>query len=167
MVRHVEGKKACPSPQTAKIISDFVYNRTNDVTEFLSVTFPPEWINTHPNYLETIPSSSEIVNSNILVQQFNAVENWLARNWSGACTELSKISRPVLIITGTEDVAVPAANSLMLVQNIPDAWLVQIRDAGHGLIYQYPDEFSRIISTFMNTTMALSSFRIIHKISLQ
>ena len=140
------------SPQIAKIISDFVYNRTNDVTEFLSVTFPPEWINTHPNYLETIPSSSEIVNSNTLVQQFNAVENWLARNWSGACTELSKISRPVLIITGTEDVAVPAANSLMLVQNIPDAWLVQIRDVGHGLMYQYPDEFSRIISTFMKTT---------------
>ena len=66
--------------------------------------------------------------------------------------ELSKISRSVLIITGTEDVAVPAANSLMLVQNIPDAWLVQIRDVGHGLMYQYPDEFSRIISTFMKTT---------------
>ena len=148
MVRHVEGKKACPSPQTAKIISDFVYNRTNDVTEFLSVTFPPEWINTHPNYLETIPSSSEIVNSNILVQQFNAVENWLARNWSGACTELSKISR-LFCNNRNRDVAV---NSLMLVQNIPDAWLVQIRDAGHGLMYRYPDEFSRIISTFMNTT---------------
>jgi pimeloyl-ACP methyl ester carboxylesterase len=98
------GQEGIPqSPQVAKIISDFVYNRTNDVTAFLSVTFPPEWINTHPNYLVTIPRSSEIVNSNILVQQFNAVENWLARNWSGACTQLSKISSPVLIITGTED----------------------------------------------------------------
>ena len=75
----------------------------------------------------------------------------MARNWSGACTELSKISRPVLIITGTEDVAVPAANSLMIAEKVPEAWLVQIRDVGHGLMYRYPDEFSRIISTFMNT----------------
>src|SRR5918996_1490848 len=101
------GQEGIPqSPQVAKIISDFVYNRTNDVTAFLSVTFPPGWINTHPNYLVTIPRSSEIVNSNILVQQFNAVENWLARNWSGACTQLSKISSPVLKVeyrTGTED----------------------------------------------------------------
>jgi hypothetical protein len=63
--RHVPALRL---PKLYQISYITVYNRTNDVTEFLSVTFPPEWINTHPNYLEIIPSSSEIVNSNILVQ---------------------------------------------------------------------------------------------------
>jgi hypothetical protein len=31
-------------------------------------------------------------------------------------------------VTGTEDVAVPAAKSLILVQKIPGAWLVQIEE---------------------------------------
>ena len=51
-----------------------------------------------------------------------------------------------MIITGTEDVAVPAANSLILAEKIPGAWLVQIKGAGHGLMYQYPEQFSENIS---------------------
>jgi pimeloyl-ACP methyl ester carboxylesterase len=107
------------NPRVAKIISDFVNNRTQDVETFLSITFPPEWVKAHPDYLETIPKSTEIVRSHTLVQQFDAVENWLATNWNGVCSQLSKIFSPVLIITGTEDVAVPSANSLILAQKVP------------------------------------------------
>jgi pimeloyl-ACP methyl ester carboxylesterase len=71
---------------------------------------------------------------------------------SGVCSQLPNISKPTLIITGTEDVAVPTANSLILVQKIPGAWLVQIKGAGHGLMYQYPEEFSSILQTFLSTT---------------
>jgi pimeloyl-ACP methyl ester carboxylesterase len=45
----------------------------------------------------------------------------------------------------------PAANSLMIAERIPGLWLVQIKDAGHGLMYQYPDKFSKVISTFLQT----------------
>ena len=57
-----------------------------------------------------------------------------------------------MIVTGTEDVAVPAANSLILAQKIPGAWLVQIQGAGHGLMYQYPEQFSEIVKTFLEST---------------
>lgn len=30
-----------------------------------------------------------------------------------------------------------------------NSWVVQIRDAGHGLMYQYPSEFNRAIITFL------------------
>lgn len=133
-------------------ISDFVNNRSQNADAFLSVTFPPEWIKMNPNYLETIPKTTEIVLFTTLVKQFNAVEDWLSRNWTGICDQLQHISIPTLIITGAEDVAVPAANSLILVQKIPSAWLVQIKGAGHGLIYQYPEEFSEIVKTFLSTT---------------
>jgi pimeloyl-ACP methyl ester carboxylesterase len=56
-----------------------------------------------------------------------------------------------LVIVGTEDIFTPAANSLMIVDKIPSAWLVQIRDAGHGLMNQYPNQFNRMVSTFLET----------------
>jgi pimeloyl-ACP methyl ester carboxylesterase len=64
----------------------------------------------------------------------------------------SKYIKPTLIITGTEDVAVPAGNSIILAQKIPGAWLVQIKDAGHGLMYQYPDKFNKVLQTFLLST---------------
>jgi len=43
----------------------------------------------------------------------------------------------------------PAANSLILVERISGSWLVQIRDAGHGLMYQYPHQFNGVLMTFL------------------
>jgi pimeloyl-ACP methyl ester carboxylesterase len=72
-------------------------------------------------------------------------------NWKGTCDMLSSITKPTLIITGTDDVTSPPANSLILAQKIPGAWLVQIKGGGHGAIYQYPDMFSRIVLAFLET----------------
>jgi pimeloyl-ACP methyl ester carboxylesterase len=49
-------------------------------------------------------------------------------------------------------VAVPAANSLIIAGKIPGAWLVQIKDAGHQLMSQYPDEVNRVLQIFLSTT---------------
>jgi pimeloyl-ACP methyl ester carboxylesterase len=138
------------TPQVVKILSDLVNNRTQDPEKILSVTFPLEWVKSHPN--RTIPESKEIVTSKTLKQQFDLNEGWLATNWSGVCGQLTKISKPTLVITGTEDVAVPAANSLILAQKIPGAWLVQIKGGGHGLMYQYPEQFDKIVKTFLETS---------------
>ncbi|HEX5892254.1 MAG TPA: alpha/beta hydrolase, partial [Nitrososphaeraceae archaeon] len=68
------GQDSIPqSPEVVKALSDFVNNRTQDVETFLSVTFPLEWIKSHPTYLETIPKSAEIVPSATLLKQFHAV----------------------------------------------------------------------------------------------
>jgi pimeloyl-ACP methyl ester carboxylesterase len=147
------GEEGIPqSTMVSKILSDFVHNDTQDMETFLSVTFPLEWIRAHPDYLESIPEPTETILSSTLVKQFDEVKNWLSRNWSGVCGQLSKISEPVLVITGTEDVAVPAANSLILAQKIPGAWLVQVRGAGHGLMYQYPQQFTNIVEAFLDNT---------------
>ena len=100
----------------------------------------------------SIPKSKEIVSPDTLKQQFNIVEDWFATNWGGLCGQLSNISVPTLVITGTEDIAAPAANSLIIAQKIPGAWLVQIKGAGHGLMYQYPEKFSTVLQTFLTIT---------------
>jgi pimeloyl-ACP methyl ester carboxylesterase len=57
-----------------------------------------------------------------------------------------------LIVTGTHDNNVPTANSLVIAENIPGAWLIQIKDTGHALFVQYPDKVNRILQTFLSTT---------------
>jgi pimeloyl-ACP methyl ester carboxylesterase len=146
------GKENIPqSPDVAKILSDFAYNRSHNVGKLLSVTFPLSWIKSHPNNI-SIPQSKEIVPPDTLKQQFNIVEAWLATNWSGVCGQLTKISKPTLVIAGTEDVTVPAANSLILAQKIPGSWLVQIQGGGHGVMFQYPEKLSTVLRTFLTTT---------------
>ncbi|HZA06712.1 MAG TPA: alpha/beta hydrolase, partial [Nitrososphaeraceae archaeon] len=140
------------SPEVVKILSNVVHNNTmQDQERLLSVTYPLAWIRSHTNFT-TIPQPKETISPDTLKKQFNIVEDWFATNWSGVCGQLSKISVPTLVITGTEDIAVPAANSLIIAAKIPSSWLVQIKGAGHGLMNQYPEKFSKVLQTFLSTT---------------
>jgi pimeloyl-ACP methyl ester carboxylesterase len=139
------------SPDVVQIYSDFAYGRSQDIAKLLSITFPQSWIQSHPNNL-ALPPSTEIVPLNTSIQQFEIVENWFATNWTGVCNQLSEVTTPTLVVTGTEDVSVPPANDLIIAQKIPGAWLIQIREAGHGLMYQYPEKISTVLQTFLTTT---------------
>lgn len=77
---------------------------------------------------------------------------WFSENWTGICNQLQKISIPTLIVTETEDQAVPPTNPLVLADKIPGAWLIQIKKAGHGLMYQYPTTFTQIVKAFLTIT---------------
>jgi len=55
-------------------------------------------------------------------------------SWKCACDRLSSMNNSTLVIVGTDDIVRPPANSLMLAQKIPGAWLVQIKGGGHGLM---------------------------------
>ena len=85
--------------------------------------------------------------------QNNIGHSWEATNWDGVCEELTKTAKPTLVITGTDDnFYQPHVNSLKIVEKIPGAWLVQIENAGHAVMDQYPDEISKILQTFLSTT---------------
>jgi pimeloyl-ACP methyl ester carboxylesterase len=57
-----------------------------------------------------------------------------------------------LVITGTDDdFYQPHVNSLKIVEKIPGAWLVQLKDAGHAVMDQYPDEVGKVLQTFLST----------------
>ena len=86
------------------------------------------------------------------MQQDNVVQNWKSTNWSGVCSQLPNISKPTLVMTGTEDFTILAANSLIIAGKIPGAWLVQITVAGHPVMDQYPAAVGKILNTFLSTT---------------
>lgn len=78
---------------------------------------------------------------------------WEQTNWSGVCDEEAKLAKPTLVMTGTDDDKyMPHENALVLAGKIPGAWLVQIKDAGHAVMDQYPAEIGKIVNTFLSTT---------------
>ena len=50
---------------------------------------------------------------------------------------------------GTEDIITTPKAALSLVEKIPLASLIQIKDAGHGWMYQYPEKFTKVVKTFL------------------
>jgi pimeloyl-ACP methyl ester carboxylesterase len=135
-----------PRPEVIQTFTEFA-NSSSPIQEekIISLLFPAEWLKVNPDYQNYMPIPKESVSPRVLQFQFEAI-----MNWDGICAELSNIIQPTLVIVGTEDIFAPAGNSLMIVNKIPSAWLVQIKDAGHGLMNQYPDQFNRIISTFLD-----------------
>jgi pimeloyl-ACP methyl ester carboxylesterase len=64
-----------------------------------------------------------------------------------------KLNKPTLVITGTDDnLYQPLVNSLKIAEKIPGAWLVQIKNAGHGVLIHYPAEVDKIMNTFLSTS---------------
>jgi pimeloyl-ACP methyl ester carboxylesterase len=156
------GKESVPpSPQFVKFASDIVQKSLNDIPippqdikRYVSFSLGSEWIKLHPDSLETIPKPQDLfagIPPNTLQQQFNAYTNWTSINWSGICNNLP-IATPTLVITGTDDTPVPSANSLVVAEKIPGAWLIQIKDAGHLVMSQYPDKVNKILQTFLSST---------------
>jgi pimeloyl-ACP methyl ester carboxylesterase len=119
-----------------------------ELKRITSTLFPQDWFEANPNYPEYIPFPKESVSPQIIQKQTDAIVNWSA---TGTCDNLTRIAQPTLVMIGTDDIWSPAPNSLMMAEKIPAAWLVQIRDAGHGLMYQYPDIIGRIVTTFLQT----------------
>jgi len=104
-----------------------------------------EWIKDNPDYVKYLPKVTKIPSTVIIDRQTKAL-----LGWEGCYNRLSEITNPVLAITGTKDVIVPPGNSLILVNHIPSAWLVQINGGGHGMMYQYPRKISEVILAFLD-----------------
>jgi pimeloyl-ACP methyl ester carboxylesterase len=142
------GQDAEPqSPEVIQTLSNTSMSPQELGQKLISLAFPTDWFKANPDYLNYFPIPKESVSFEIMGKQSEAIANW-----TGTCNNnvLSRITQPTLIIVGTDDAFTPALNSLMLVERIPSSWLVQIRDAGHGLMYQYPDEFNRVLMTFLD-----------------
>ena len=159
------GKEGIPnSPEHLKLEKKFMSSIVNntpiepqEIKTAVSLSYGPTWIKLHPNLLETIPANPKDllpsgITPNTYVQQDNVVQNWKSTNWSGVCSQLPNISKPTLVMTGTEDFTILAANSLIIAGKIPGAWLVQIPAAGHPVMDQYPAAVGKILNTFLSTT---------------
>src|SRR5215207_4312344 len=128
-----------------------------EMKELVAASVGSGWIRLHPEVLENIPTMQQAkpgLSPEAMNNQNNVGKHWEDNpNWSGASDELAKLAKPTLVITGTDDIRYqPHVNSLKIAEKIPGAWLVQIKNAGHAVMDQYPEEMGKIMSTFLSTT---------------
>jgi pimeloyl-ACP methyl ester carboxylesterase len=161
------GKDSIPKPpEFKKLQSDIVNKSLNNVPisqeetkSLVSASLGSGWIRLHPESLNipqnnnTFTQMKPSLSPAAMKNQMSAGFGWEATNWNGACNELAKIDKPTLVITGTDDNNyMPHANALVIAGKIPGAWLVQIKNAGHAVMDQYPGEIGKILNTFLSTT---------------
>ncbi len=65
-------------------------------------------------------------------------------------SDLTGIQQPVLVANGEDDRMVPSRNSADLARRLPHAQLILYRDAGHGGIFQYHEEFVKSALEFLS-----------------
>ncbi len=158
------GKDHTPSPPEFLKLEDEIVNKSlnnvsisqEEMKELVAASVGSGWLKLHPEVLENIPTMQQAkpgLSFDAMNNQNNVGKEWVATNWSGACDELAKLAKPTLLITGTDDNSlIPLANSLKIVEKIPGAWLVQVKNAGHAVMDQYPEEMGNILNTFLSTT---------------
>jgi len=64
--------------------------------------------------------------------------------------DLSVIKQPVLVANGDNDRMVPSSNTTDLAKRLSNAELIIYKDAGHGGIFQYHDEFVKSALAFLS-----------------
>jgi pimeloyl-ACP methyl ester carboxylesterase len=141
----------CGGPQAVRMpteiwreLSDKSGTLLEQANRMFALIFPREWLLEHPDPFSYCPEVCEITSEESTARQGAAF-----LSWEGSYNRLPDIRAPTLILTGTDDVIIPARNSIILGERIRGAWIVQFRNGGHGLMYQYPDQFSRVVLMFL------------------
>lgn len=80
-----------------------------------------------------------------LLRQLKAVTAW----GNQAPQDLGKIAIPVLAANGDNDIMVPSENTLDMARRIKGAEVVIYKDAGHGGIFQYHEDFTKKALEFL------------------
>ena len=159
------GKDGIPKPaEFLKLQADTVNKSLQNIpiTEELKAlnvaSLGSGWVKLHPESVD-IPANTTSLQQlkpglpPEIANKQNSLVIWENTNWSGACDAEAKLAKPTLVIAGTDDNDyMPHGNALILASKIPGAWLVQIKDAGHAVMDQYPAEIGKIVNTFLSTT---------------
>lgn len=159
------GIEGIPKPQEFLDLQAVIMNKTtNNVTVsteelkgLVAGSLGSGWLKLHPESID-LPENISLqqmkpgLSSETMDNQADAGWNWEAQNWSGVCKQLAKVAKPTLVMTGTDDNDyMPHKNALIIASKVPGAWLIQIKDAGHAIVDQYPEKLGNIIQTFLST----------------
>src|SRR5918998_3123895 len=139
------GDKAIPSSaDLMQTLGGVSGSPEEQAKQILSFFFPHSWLLDNPEYINHFPLLKSTVSVETTQKQAQAIVGW-----KGMYSSPSVITQPTLVLIGTEDVITTPKAALSLVEKIPLVSLIQVKDAGHGWMYQYPEKFTKIVKTFL------------------
>ena len=85
-------------------------------------------------------------------KQLLAIRGWGNQAAASAVRykELGRIGYPTLVIAGMKDIVLPAVNSFILADKIPNAHLIVYPDSGHAAYAQYHELFVKHAKLFLD-----------------
>ena len=101
------------------------------------------------NHFKPRASNKEVPSTTIAEQQ-RVLEGW--SNWQHPETLLKIITTPTLILLGLADRLVPPQNSRVLKHYLKNSELVEYKDGGHIMIFEYPFALAQTIHQFIQST---------------
>lgn len=162
------GKDHTPKPAEFIELQSNIVNKSlnkvpissDELKELISASVGAGWVKLHPESLDVpdnITSLEQLkpgLTPEIADSQNKLGKYWEDNpEWSGMCDGLATLDKPTLVMTGIDDIKYqPYVNSLKIVEKIPGSWLVQVKNAGHAIMDQYPEEVGKILLTFLSTT---------------
>ena len=139
------GKESVPaSPDVIEKLTNSSGSARERGERFFSLLFPAEWLRGHPDSLAYFPIPTESSPAESYVRQVEAISSW-----NGTYSRLPGIRSPTLVLTGADDVISVPGNAFVIGGRIPGAWVIQVPGGGHGMMYQFPEQFERIVNFFL------------------
>ncbi|TWS95238.1 alpha/beta fold hydrolase [Streptococcus sp. sy018] len=80
------------------------------------------------------------------LQQLKAIKSW----GKELVDDLAHITQPTLVVNGDNDMQVPTSNSYEMAKKLTNSQLIIYPEAGHGSIFQYAEQFSKDLLTFLD-----------------
>lgn len=133
-------------PEVWERLSDKSGTGTEMAERMFSVLFPEDWRTANDPW-QYCPEVRETTSGEVAARQAEALFGW-----PGSFHRLPEIRCPALVVTGAEDVVIPPENSRVLASRIPNARLLEIPGAGHGMQYQYPKKLAGAVAEFLQGT---------------
>ncbi|WP_280217333.1 alpha/beta fold hydrolase [Nocardia neocaledoniensis] len=96
-----------------------------------------------------MPTNAPVVSEAAAMGQLQAITAALATPWEQVIARLSTVRQPVLYANGSRDVMIHAFASFAAVEHLPSAKLVLYSDAGHAFLFQYLEDFSAELKSFL------------------
>ena len=95
---------------------------------------------------EVVAAARAALSPDLVDRQWEAMEAWSQREKASG---VERISCPVLVATGEEDVVIPTRNASALAGAIPGAWLARFPHSGHGFMADHPVTLAGLINAFL------------------
>jgi pimeloyl-ACP methyl ester carboxylesterase len=78
-------------------------------------------------------------------------------HWKTPMDKIAAVTNQVMFVVGTADTVVYPESSKVLAAAVNGAWLVQFKNATHGLMYETPTGFASIVLTFLGTDQTVKA----------
>jgi pimeloyl-ACP methyl ester carboxylesterase len=112
--------------------------------QFKAAQFPAAWARANADVIARLPQPFRPLDMTVVARQRAAIEHWHKET-----QRLRAVAARTLFLVGDEDWVCPQDDSLRMARVMPGSRLNVLGDAGHWMMYQYPEKLAFFVNDFL------------------